>query len=164
MHKEHTLSLKAALAFRQATGDDYTAVSEIHNAQNEPDLHYTPEQLERTDTRAAEQDPSAKRYVAVLEGEIVATGYLWPSWGGMSYPERYWTGIYVRTDHRNQGVDTRLLHHALKNLDIPVKEVWTVVREDFVEPAGFLRDENFQEQGRTWGAHLDLTAFEGKQV
>ena len=160
MHKEHTLSPQAALAFRQPIGDDYIAVSDIHNAQNEPDFHYTPEQLRRIDVRAAEQDTFAKRYIAVLDGEVVATGYLWHSWGGMSYPERYWTGIYVRTDYRNQGIDTQLLHHALENLDTQVKEVWTVVREDFTGAAGFLRDEGFTEQGRTWGAHLDLTAFD----
>ena len=54
MHKEHTLSPKAALAFQQPTGDDYTAVSAIHNAQNEPDFHYTPEQLRHIDLQAAE--------------------------------------------------------------------------------------------------------------
>ena len=154
MHKEHTLSPKAVPAFRQPTGDDYTAVSEIHNAQNEPDLHYTPEQLRRIDLKAGEQDLSAKRYVAVLDGEIIATGYLWPSWWGYKYPGRYWTGIYVRKDYRNQGVDTQLLHHALENLNSPAEEVWTVVREDFTGAAGFLRDENFTrarpDLGRTF--------------
>ena len=160
MHKEHTLSPKAALAFRQPTGDDYLAVSEIHNAQNEPDFHYTPEQLKRLDQKLAEQDPFYRRHVAVLDDEIIATGYLRHDWGGMRYPERYWVGLYVRADYRNQGVDTQMLHHALENLDPPAKEVWTVVREDFTGAAGFLRDENFAEQGRTWGAHLDLTAFD----
>ena len=160
MYKEHTLSPKAGLAFRQPTGDDYAAVSEIHNAQNEPDFHYPPEQLKRLDQKLAEQDPFYRRYVAVLDDEIVATGYLRHGWGGMRYPERYWAGLYVRADYRNQGVDTQMLHHALKDLKPPAKEVWTVVREDFVEPAGFLRDENFLEQGRTWGAHLDLTTFD----
>ena len=160
MHKEHTLSPKAALAFRQPTGDDYLAVSEIHNAQNEPDLHYTPEQLRHIDLQAAERDASAGRYVAVLDGEVIATGYLRHDWWGRKSPGRYWTGIYVRADHRNQGVDTQMLHYALESLDLPAKEVWTVVREDFTGAAGFLRDENFTEQGRTWGAHLDLTTFD----
>ena len=154
------MSPKAVPAFRQPTGDDYTAVSKIHNAQNEPDFHYTPEQLRRIDLKMAQLDSHAKRYVAVLDDEVIATGYLWHKWGGMSYPERYWTGIQVRADYRNQGVDTQILHHALENLESPAKEVWAVVREDFTGAAGFLRDENFLEQGRTWGGHFDLTAFD----
>ncbi len=154
------MSPKAALAFRQAIRDEYTAVSDIHNAQNEPDLHYTPEQFQHIDLQAAEQDASARRYIAVLDGEVIATGYLRHDWWGHKYPGRYWTGIYVRKDYRNQRIDTQLLHYALENLNAPVKEVWTVVREDFIEPAGFLRDEGFLEQGRTWGAHLDLTTFD----
>ena len=154
------MSPKAALAFRQPTGDNYTAVSEIHNAQNEPDFHYTPEQLRRIDLKTAQLDLHVKRYVAVLDDEVIATGYLWHKWGGMSYPERYWTGIQVRADYRNQGMDTQLLHHALENLESLAKEVWAVVREDLTGAAGFLRDENFLEQGRTWGAHLDLTTFD----
>ena len=165
LHKEPTLlsktvSPKTALAFQQPTEDEYTAVSEIHNAQNEPDLHYSPEQLQQMDAQTASRDASAKRYVAVLDGEVIATGYLRHSWWGHTYPGRYWTGIYVRTDYRNQGIDTQMLHRALKDLEPPAKEVWTVVREDFLEPAGFLRDEGFTEQGRTWGAHLDLTTFD----
>ena len=163
MYKEATLSPKAVPAFRQPTGDDYTAVSEIHNAQNEPDFHTTPEQLKRLDLKLTGQDPFYRRYVAVLGSNVIATGYLRHDWGGMRYPGRYWTGIYVRKDYRNQGVDTQMLYHALENLDSPAEEVWTVVREDFTGAAGFLRDENFLEQGRTWGAHLDLTAFDVSQ-
>ncbi len=163
MHKEHTLSPKAALAFRQPTGDDYTAVSEIHNAQNEPDFHYTPEQLRRIDTKAAERDHIYRRYVAVLDDEVIATGYLMYDYYGMKYPERYWVGLQVRADYQHQGVDTQMLRHALKDLEPSAKEVWTVIRSDFIEPAGFLRDENFTEQGRTWGAHLDLTTFDVNQ-
>ena len=154
------MSPKTVPAFRQPTADDYTAVSAIHNAQNEPDFHYTPEQLKRLDLKLKGQDPFYRRYVAVLGDEVIATGYLRHDWGGMRYPERYWVGLYVRADHRNQGVDTQMLHHTLKDLEPPAKEVWTVIREDFVKPAGFVRDENFLEQGRTWGAHLDLKAFD----
>ena len=154
------MSPKAALAFRQPTGDDYTAVSDIHNAQNEPDFHYTPEQLEHLDQKLAAQDSFYRRYVAVLGSEVIATGYLQHNYYGMKHPERYWVGLHVRADYQNQGVDTQMLHHALKDLEPPAKEVWTVVREDFVVPAGFLRGESFTEQGRTWGAHLDLTTFD----
>ena len=150
----------ASLVFRKPTADDYPAVTEIHNAQNEPDFHYSPGQLQRIDLKAVERDPHAKRYVAVLNGEVIATGYLWHDWGGMSYPERYWVGLFTQHDHRNQGIDTQMLHHALEDLDPPAKEVWTVIREDFLEAAGFVKDEGFREQGRTWGANLDLTTLE----
>ena len=157
------MSSKAALAFRQPTGDDYTAVSEIHNAQNEPDHHHMPDEFRSWDEALPQRDPYAERYVVVQNGEVIATGYRCYYWWGMSYPERYWVSLHVRADHQNQGVDTQMLHHALKDLEPPAKEVWTVVREDFVEPAGFLRDEGFIEQGRTWGAHLDLKTFDASR-
>ncbi len=79
----------------------------------------------------------------------------------MHYPGRYWVGLHVRHDHQQQGVDTQMLHHALKDLEPPAQEVWTVIREDFLEQAGFVKDESFEVQGRTWGAHLDLKTFDG---
>ena len=150
----------ATLVFRKPTADDYAAVAEIHNAQNEPDFHYTPEELKRLDERLVESDPYSCRYVAVRNGEIIATGTRRHDWGGMRYPGRYWVSLFTRYDYRGQGVDTQLLHHALEDLEPPAKEVWTVIREDFLEPAGFVKDEGFEIQGRTWGAHLDLTTLE----
>lgn len=43
---------------------------------------------------------------------------------------------------------------------MPVEEVWTCIREDFVPAAGFLQPEGFEEQFRSWGAHLDLKTFD----
>ena len=154
-----TLCHSASLVFRKPTADDYPAVTEIHNAQNEPDFHYSPEQLQRIDLKAVERDPYAKRYVTVSDGEVIATGTRHHNWGGMRYPGRYWVNLFTQHDYRGQGVDTQLLHHALEDLDPPAKEVWTVIREDFLEPAGFVKNEGFEIQGRTWGAHLDLTAL-----
>lgn len=146
--------------FRKPTADEYTAVSGIHNAQNEPDQHYTPEQFKRWDEPSSQRDPYARRYVAVQDSEVVATGYLCHDWWGYSYPGRYWINLYVRHDYQQQGVDTQMLHQALKDLEPPAQEVWTVIREDFLEQAGFVKDEGFEVQGRTWGAHLDLTTLE----
>ena len=157
--KEHPLSLNTSLEFRKPTADDYTAVAEIHNAQNEPDQHYTPEQFKRRDEPSSQRDPYARRYVAVQAGEVIATGYRCHDWWGFTYPGRYWVNLYVRRDYQGQGVDTQMLHHALKDLEPPAQEVWTVIREDFLEQAGFV-NEGFEIQGRTWGAHLDLMTLE----
>ena len=148
------------LVFRKPTADEYPAVTEIHNAQNEPDQHATPEVFRRWNDPSVQRDPYARLYVAALGGEVIATGTRRHDWGGMRYPGRYWVNLFTRYDYRGQGVDTQLLHHALEDLDPPAKEVWTVVREDFLEPAGFVKDEGFEIQGRTWGAHLDLTTLE----
>jgi GNAT superfamily N-acetyltransferase len=146
--------------FHKATEEDYPVISEIHNAQNEPDLHRSPEQLKYLDDACRQRDARYRRYVAVARGEVVATGYFRRDWGGTTYYDRCWIGLHTRRDHQQQGVDTQLLHHGLRDMDPPAPEVWTVVREDFVEQAGFLRDEGFEVQGRTWGAHLDLGAFD----
>jgi GNAT superfamily N-acetyltransferase len=146
--------------FRKATEEDYPVISKIHNAQNEPDLHRSPEQLKHLDDACAQRDATYRRYVAVDRGEVVATGYFRSDWGGVTYPDRCWVGIYTRRDRRQRGLDTQLLHHGLRQLDPPAREVWTVVREDFLDQADFLGDEGFEVQGRTWGAHLDLGAFD----
>lgn len=147
-----------SLVFRKPAADDYVALAEIHNAQNEPDQHYPPETFRRWDE--APSDLYAERCVGVLDGEIIATGYRCHSWWGATYPGRYWVNLQVRADHQNKGVDTQMLHHFLKNLEPPAEEVWTVIRSDLLEPAGFVRDEGFEIRGRTWGAHLDLSAFD----
>lgn len=149
-----------SLVFRRATGEDYPVISEIHNAQNEPNLHGSPEQLKRLDEACTQRDATYRRYVAVEREEVVATGYFRRDWGGITYPDRCWVGLYTRRDRRQRGIDTQLLHHGLRKLDPPAREVWTVVREDFLDQADFNGDEGFEVQGRTWGAHLDLRAFD----
>ena len=154
------MSSNTSLVFRKPTADEYPAVAEIHNAQNEPDFHYPPEELNRLDQRLATRDSYSRRYVAVLGDEVIATGTRRHDWGGTRYPGRYWVNLFTRHDYQGQGVDTQLLRHALKDLEPPAEEVWTVIREDFLEPAGFVKDEGFEIQGRTWGANLDLTTLE----
>jgi len=153
------LSLNTSLEFRKPTADDHVAIAEIHNAQNEPDHHHPPEAF-RGWSEAPKSDFYVKRYIADLDGEVIAIGICRDDWWGYTYPGRYWVNLYVRHNYRNQGVDTQMLHHALKDLEPPAEEVWTVIREDFLEQAGFVRDEGFEVQGRTWGAHLDLATLE----
>ncbi len=148
-----------SLLFRKPEADDYVAISQIHNAQNEPDHHHPPEAF-RFWSEAPTSDSYVRRYVADLDGEVVAIGTCRADWWGLSYPGRYWVNLYVRHDHQNKGVDTQMLHHALEDLEPPAQEVWTVIRSDFLKPAGFVRDEGFELQGQTWGAHLDLSAFD----
>lgn len=151
------------LILRTARPDDYPAIATIHNAQNEPDFHASPERLRAGDERSAERDPTFRRYVAVADGDVIATGDLRSTWDGETQPGRTWTLLCVREDHRHRGVDVRLLHHALQEATVPVQEVWTCIREDFVPAAGFLEPEGFEEQFRSWGAHLELSAFDPTQ-
>lgn len=148
------------LIIRSARPDDYPAVASIHNAQNEPDFHATPERLFAGDEFSAEHDRAFRRYVAEMDGAVIATGDLRSTWAGETHPGRYWTLLCVREDHRHQGLDVRMLHHAIRDAPEPVREVWTCIREDFVPAAGFLEPEGFIEQFRSWGAHLDLSAFD----
>ena len=145
---------------RSARPDDYPAITRIHNAQNEPDFHTTPEGLRAHDGSSASKDPAFRRLVADASGEVLASGYFRAIWHGEPEPGRYWVGLHVREDHRHEGLDVRLLHHAIAGVTDPVREVWTVIREDFVPAAGFLEPEGFEERFRSWGAHLDLHTFD----
>lgn len=145
---------------RSARPDDYPTIASIHIAQKEPDFHATPDRLLAGDELSAERDPAFRRYVAESDGAVVASGDLRTSWAGETHPGRYWTLLCVREDHRRQGFDVHLLHRAVREAPGPVREVWTCIREDFVPAAGFLEPEGFEEQFRSWGAHLDLSVFD----
>lgn len=149
-----------SLLIRSARPGDYPAVASLHNAQNEPDHHTTPERLRALDDRSAQRDPAFRRFVAEDAGEVLATGYLRATWAGHVRPGRYWVGLHVRDDHRGGAVDVRLLRHALEEAPGPVREVCTCIREDFVPAAGFLEPEGFEERFRSWGSHLDPSAFD----
>jgi mycothiol synthase len=148
------------LLIRSARPDDYAAIASIHNAQNEPDFHVTPERLRAADELSAQHDHAFRRLVAEADGDVVATGDLRSTWAGETKPGRYWTLLHVRDDHRHQGVDVHMLHHAIREAPAPVRELWTCIREDFVPAAGFLEPERFEERFRSWGAHLDLGTFD----
>lgn len=148
------------LIIRSARPDDYPAIASIHNAQNEPDFHATPERLRAADESSAVRDPAFRRVVAESDGSVIGTGDLRSTWAGEAHPGRYWTLLCVRADHRQEGVDVRMLHHAIGELPEQVQEVWTCIREDFVPAAGFLAPEGFEEHFRSWGAHLDLSSFD----
>ncbi|HEX7022421.1 MAG TPA: GNAT family N-acetyltransferase [Trueperaceae bacterium] len=146
------------ITIRSPRPEDYAAAAGIHNAQNEPHQHTTPQKLAHRDALWPTKDPHYRSYVAETGGKVIATGYFLHSWHGFQVAGRYWAGLYVHQDYRRQGVDTKMLQHAIAEQADKVREVWTVIREDFVPKAGFL--EGFEEQFRTWGGELDLHAFE----
>lgn len=149
-----------SLLIRSARPSDYAAIASIYNAQNEPDFHLTPERLYNSDVSSAKRDNAFRRLVAEADGDVIATGDLRSTWAGETEPGRFWTLLHVREDHRHQGVDIHMLHHAIRETQEPVRELWTCIREDFVPAAGFLEPERFVERFRSWGAHLDLSTFD----
>lgn len=80
------------LSFRKPAADDYVAISQIHNAQNEPDHHHPPEAF-RFWSETPTSDSYVRRYVADLDGEVVAIGTCRTDWWGLSYPGRYWVNL-----------------------------------------------------------------------
>ncbi len=153
-----TQSEELTLLIRSITEQDYPRAVEIHNAQNELHFQTTLEQMQRSDEVKRRSDLHYERYVAEKNGEVIATGYLTPTWAGTSVAGRVWVGIFTRADHRNTGVDTRLLEHALAKSEQPIQEIWSCVRSDFVPMSGYL--EGFTEQFRSYGGELDLSQFD----
>lgn len=148
---------------RLAHPADYPSITAIHNSQNEPDFHTSAERLHASDERAANNDSHFRRYVAEQDGNVIATGTIYSSWGNQVVPGQYWIMLHTRGDHRHRGIDTQILRHALEQTTDEVAEVWTVIREDFVPMAGFLEAEGFEEQYRSWGSHLDLATFDSSR-
>jgi GNAT superfamily N-acetyltransferase len=165
-----------SIRIRHARAEDYPAATAIHNAQNEPDLHVTPQRLLLSDERSSERDPAFRRYVAcpatssnracpdtTRNDDIIAMGYIRANWSGTVQPGRYWLGLFVRHDHRGKGIDLAMLRHAELELIASGREPCefaSCIRQDFVEAAGYLAPERFEETFRSWGAHLDLGSFD----
>jgi mycothiol synthase len=145
---------------RPARPEDYPLVSRIHNGQNEPDFHATPEALRSFDERAGARDPQHRRYVLEDDGRVIATGTISATWAGEQVPGRVWVLLHAREDARGAGADARILQHALAQLDTEPREVCTCIREDFVAAAAFLEPYGFEERFRSWGAHLHLASFD----
>ena len=146
------------MLIRTIAEQDYPQAAEIHNAQNEPHWCLTSEQMRRSDEVMRERAPHYRRYIAEKDKEVIATGYLTPTWAGQTVPGRVWMSLFTRSDYRNTGVDTALLEHALTEFEQPIQEVWSCVREDFVPMSGYL--EGFAEQFRTFGSELHLSEFD----
>lgn len=148
------------LMIRSSRPEDYPVLAMIHNEQNEPDWHTTPERLAASDARAAARVPHFQRLVVEDDGSIVATGTFQGDFGEPPQPDRRWAYLYTRRGHRGRGLDSLMLRRALELDPGPVAEVATTVREDFLSVTGFLEEEGFEELYRTWGSHLDLARFD----
>ena len=145
---------------RPAHPDDYPVVAAIHNHQNEPDFHYAPDVMRARDAASAAVSQYARRYVAELDGAVVATASVAGDFGVDAADDVRWVNIAVRADVRGQAIDTELLKHALR-MDVgDVREVRSCIRADFIAAAGFLREGGFHELYRSWGAHLELARFD----
>lgn len=147
------------ITIRQAHPEDYPALIDIYNAQNEPHHQLTEDEL-RSSTDRSYGKIHYRRLSAVVDGEVVGTGQFGERPGDNS-PGKYWAWFFVRDDYRNRGVDTALWDEALSLLsDTNPVSLWTCVREDFVPAAGYLRERSYREQFRSWGANLDLAKFD----
>ena len=149
------------MLIRRIIEEDYPQATEIHNAQNEPHFQTKPEFLQRSDEIMRRAVPQYRRYVAEKGEEVIATGYITPTWAGTTVPGRVCMSIFTRSDYRNTGVDTALLEHALTHAELSVQEVWSCVREDFVPMSGYL--DGFAEQFRSFGSELHLSTFDAAQ-
>ena len=145
---------------RSPRPEDYPALTRIHNDQNEPDFHSTPDRLRNADGRRAAASPNYCRLVLEAGGEPIATLTWHPDFGDDARGDVRWTYPYVRRDRRGEGLDARLVRHALALDPGPVREVRTTLRDDFVAATSFLEAEGFEELYRSWGSHLDLTHFD----
>lgn len=145
---------------RSPRPEDYPALARIHNDQNEPDFHTTPNGLGESDARRAAASPRFRRLLLEAGGEPVATVTLHPDFGDDGREHVRWAYPYVRRDRRGEALDARLLRHAIALDPGPVREVRTTVRADFVEATSFLDAEGFEELYRSWGSHLDLARFD----
>ena len=150
------------ILIRPPRPEDYPALAEIHNQQNEPDWHTTPERLAATDNHRAATEPHFRRLVMEDTGHLIATGTIHPDFGNPPAPSRRWVYLYCHPNHRGKGHDRQLLVRALELDPERVTEVATTIRADFVGMTSFLEPEGFEELYRTWGSHLDLARFEAR--
>lgn len=154
--KEHsTLTLQ----IRLMRPEDYPAATSIYNAQNEPHHQLTEDELRRSSERGNERG-YYRVLSALKDGDVIGHGMVTARVGDASLG-KYWTWFFVREDHRGSGVDTAMYHEALELLaGRNPTNLWTCIREDFVRMAGYLPDCGYQEQFRSWGAHLELAGFD----
>ena len=147
--------------------EDYDQAVRIHNSQNEPHFHITANQMARAKYAEPRQSPLYRWYVATSGNTVIALGYLRAKWGDQLIPGHYWTNIFTHEAYHQTQVDSRLLEHAVSEVDEPVTTLWSCVRADFLDASGFLRDRPFQEVFRTYVSELlavdadkvKLTAF-----
>ena len=143
---------------RPTRPEDYPALVEIYNDQNEPHHQLTEDEL-----RGAHERARSRRYchhlTALVDGEVVGYGDIGER-PPDNPPGKFWGWFFVRRDLQGEGIDSALWDEALSRLnDRGPRKIWTCVREDFVAAARYLEERSYQEQFRSWGANLDLGEF-----
>lgn len=139
--------------------EDYPATTEIYNAQNEPHHQLTTDELRQADRRALARG-SYHLLTGTSDGKVIARGQVGVR-ADDDAPGKFWAWFFVHNDHVGRGADTAMYDAALELLaDHEPKSLWTCIREDFVPRAAYLADKDYEEQFRSWGAHLELGSFD----
>ncbi len=147
MTDEEKTPAEAALVVRPFQNADAEAVAALVTASVRGHWTYRPEHFRVT------EDPRKQRLVAVRGGKVVATASLTPFGGGA--PDA------LRLDLAGDGAAFSPLYlHLLSRLPQGFRRVLGVCREDFSEKMEFFGAAGFRNAWQSWGAHLDLTAFD----
>ena len=139
-----------------------TALREVNRQAEEPFLHsQTVDMVEAAMRWGHDQSPE-EHYLAHLDGELVATGFVhWSTWDN---PELAWMGIEVHPAHRRAGIGTAVLRH----LEARCRELGrTNVGLDAWDGSGgigFLEHHGYEKRSQAILRRQDLEALALGQV
>jgi mycothiol synthase len=143
---------------RPFTGNDYAAITRLHNL-NYPDFLKEPHEFRFRDEHFPEHCQWA-RWVAAAEGQIVGFGgYHQSQWA--YHPRKFSLWFGVDPEWYGRGIGSRLYDlvlDALEPLQPLAIDAWS--REDVPALIGFLGRRGFAPNMRLWTSSLDLTTFE----
>lgn len=137
------------LTLRPFRNADAPAVARLVTASVLGHWTYGPEQFRET----ADPPPLPRRLVAEQAGEVVATASLAPF--GAAAPDALRLGVAGE-----RAAFTPLFLALLAELPTGYGRVFGVVREDFAPQMAFFGAAGFRNAWQSWGAHLDLRAFD----
>lgn len=144
------------ISVRFARADDYL---DAHDKQDNSSLRLN-ERLFQSDERSAGIDPYFRRVIAITAGKTVGACAIRSNWDCVVQPGRLWVTTSLAPVWRGRGIDTQMLQYAIAELGPEIGGLATCVREDHLQHADFLEEFGFVERFRSWGAHLDLKAFD----
>ena len=147
MTDRHDHSAPPTFAVRPFQNADAPAVARLVTGSVRGHWTYAPEHFRES------ADPRRKRLVAERAGAVIATAHLAPF--GEATPDA------LRLDLAGEGAAFTPLYLALL-ADLPptFTRLLGVCREDFTEQMAFFAAAGFRNACQSWGAHLDLTAFD----
>ena len=143
---------------RPFTGDDYAAITRLHNL-NYPDFLKEPHEFRFRDERFPEHFRWA-RWVAESDGQVVGfAGYHQNQWAYDPRKFALWFGVDPAWYGR--GITSRLYDlvlTAVQRFEPLAIDAWS--REDMPGLIGFLESRGFAANMRLWTSMLDLTRFD----